>query len=242
MNKEVKVEKSNLPIPAEIAALATLGQVAAATAGSLDTSECYGGFAKGEWLFGQEKIEVQPESEWAINPMAFTHGFIYWPGEDADGKPHTDSMQDLMVPAAQPLPQVDTLPQVQGEWSKNAGFNARCMNGDDEGQQVQFKGSSLGFRKAWGLVLQAVAKQAVEGSGEVVPVVEFDVDSYVHKKHGKIWTPVITIKSWLTMEGLQAEGSEEGEGDAEPASKPPKPEAKVKKAEPARRRRRRKAV
>ncbi len=240
MNKEVKVEKSNLPIPAEIAALATLGQAAVATAGDIGTGEAFGQFTKqGEWIFGQEQIETEEGALWAINPLMLKHGFIHWPDE---GRP-----TEMMVLATQPLPKMADLPHVDGNWDKNAGFQAICRDGEDEGQQVIFKGSSMGFRKAWADVLQAIAKQAVEGAGEVVPVVSLESSSYTHKKYGKIMTPKIVIMSWLTLDGLEV-AEEDGEGAGptkaeEKVAKPePKPEAKAEKAEPTRRRRRRKAV
>ena len=224
MSKDVVVSKNDANLPANVTALTGLAQAATATAGSLGTGDAFGQFTKlGEWLFGQERIEVEEDSQWAINPLSLKHGFIHWPDE---GRP-----TEHMVSATQPLPQLADLPVVDGDWNKNASFQAVCLSGEDKGQQVIFKGSSLGFRKAWGEVATAIANQAVGGTGEVVPVVTLDSDSYTHKQYGKIMTPAIEIVGWNTLDD-----AEPNEAEAEEEKPEPKAEAK-----PARRRRRRKA-
>ena len=231
MTKTVAVVKSDQPVPAAVNALANMAQTAAAATGDIGTGDAFGQFNKlGEWIFGQEQIEVQEGSKWAINPLSLQHGFIHWPEE---GRP-----TEHMVPATQPLPQLADLPVVDGDWNKNCSFQAQCLDGEDVGLQVIFKGSSMGFRKAWGAIAQGIATQAVSGS-EVVPEVEFDSDSYTHKKYGKIMTPVIKVVGWQGLEAVEKHGTddiEEPETVEEPDTAPPPAEAK-----PARRRRRRKA-
>lgn len=222
-SKNVSVRKSDANLPAEITSLVGLGQAAAAASSGLSTGDCFGAFTKlGAWEFGQEKIQTEEGSRWAINPLSLCHGWIHWP---ESGRP-----TERMVKATQPLPEESDLPEKDGEWVGNYSFQALCQNGEDEGQQVIFKGSSMGFRKAWSSVTEAIAAQAVAGTGEVVPVVELESDSYTHAKYGKIMTPDIQVKSWMTMDGLADESEEEPEQLEKPAAEKPK------KA-PARRRR-----
>lgn len=227
--KNVAVSKSNANLPAAVSSLATLSQAAVDTAGELNTGDAYGQFTKlGEWIFGQENLEVEEGSQWAINPLGLSHGFISWPEEG--GKPYGE----VMVPATQPLPALAELPEVASTWDKNASFQAMCLNGEDEGQQVLWKGSSLGFRKAWGDIAQKIAARAVEGQSDVVPIVELGAGSYIHKKYGKIMTPDIKVVGWMGLDGLETEDEDETDADAHAQAAPPEPEPEP---EPPKRRR-----
>jgi hypothetical protein len=219
-----QVSKSAAALPAAVAALANIGQNAVATTGAIGTGDAFGRFTKdGLWVYGQEEIEIQEGSTWAVNPMSLRHGHIGWP-EDGGGRP-----TEVTVPLTDPLPaqpEDSTL-----RWSHCMSFTALCLTGDDEGQQVLLKGGSLGFLKATTGIAQQISGRAIEGEAELVPQIEFEGSSYQHKKYGKINTPVLKVVSWATMEGITAAAEE---SEPEPEVKP-EPKAEAKK--PARRRR-----
>jgi hypothetical protein len=32
----------------------------------------------GHWVFGADQTEIEEDSQWAVNPFSFVHGFIAW--------------------------------------------------------------------------------------------------------------------------------------------------------------------
>jgi hypothetical protein len=224
MSKEINVVKKNLP--AAIADLVNIGQNATATRGELGTGDAFGKFTKqGNWEFGQEGIEIEEDSKWAVNPLSMRHGYIHWPGE---GRP-----REIMVPLTDPLPTESELPDVDGEWNTTFSFQALCVEGEDKGQQVIFKGPSLGFKKAATKMANAISARAAEKRLDVMPIVSLESTSYQHKQYGKIMEPVIAIVEWKNLDGAAAEADTE-EQEPEPKTPPSAPEDKA----PPRRRRR----
>lgn len=228
MNDIVKKEGN---LPAAIGDLANkMVANVAAHASTISTGDAYGGFAKdGLWFFGQERIEPQEGSQWAINPFELRHGWIFWP--EAGGKP-----TEITVKITEPFPSESDLPQTneEGRWAEDYAFQALCLNGEDEGQQVIFKGSSLGFKKAFVHMAGQIAGRAQEGLSDVVPVVELGAGSYNHSKYGKIYTPEMKVVGWKTLDGLAEVEAEDAPDEAEQApEQAPEPEP----AAPKRRRR-----
>lgn len=215
-SKEVSVTKGG-NLPAAVAGLASGLRSAASAVADAAGGDAFGRFDKhGDWLFGSGLETVEEGSRWAINPTTLRHGWIHWPD---DGRP-----TEVTVLAHEPMPAPNDLPAVDGDWTNSFAFQARCLSGEDKGVQVIFKGSSLGFKKAWAAMVAALVKQLDGGTDEIVPVVELEADSYTHQKYGKIYTPEIKIVDWTTM-------------DSEPEDEPePEPEEE----KPARRRRVRK--
>lgn len=179
----------------------------------------------GIWVYGSNNDEVEPGSQWAINPYSFQHGWICWGNSEVLG--------EVMVPHGQPLPPRSELPAHEyvddngntreASWDDQLSFHLMCVYGVDKGLEVLYKATSYGGKKAVGAVARAIAGEASDGSLAVVPVVELNVDSYQHKKWGKIYTPELDIVRWMTMDGLDAEEVEREkieEESPEPEKKP----------------------
>lgn len=147
----------------------------------------------GSWVFGPDNIEPEEGSEWAINPYSFKHGYIAW----ADSK----VFGEVMVPITSPLPTTAELNDAPEGWQEQIGFQLQCISGEDKGQQVAFKATSLGGKRAAQALAMAIASQASTDADNVVPVVELNVDHYTHKKYGKIYTPMFDIGRWTPISG-----------------------------------------
>lgn len=221
----------NGALPANITNMAAALAQSSVNAGAAGGGELYLMFTKfGEWVFGAEKTETEEGSQWAVNPEGFTHGWQAWDQDNTSNGP----TGEVMVPATQPMPAEADLPDVKGKWAKAIGVQMRCLNGEDEGVQVLWKANSLGARKAYAEILQAVVTRIQNGHSDVVPVVELKADNYNHKTYGKIFTPLVDVVGWSDMDGNQAEAPA-GELEAPEEAPAEEPEAEEK---PARRRRR----
>jgi hypothetical protein len=181
----------------------------------------------GQWLFGPDEIEVEEDTNWAINPEGFTHGWIAW-GDKAHGT-EGEMLGEQMCSASTPHP--DQPEAVDGKWTEQRGLVMVCVDGEDKGTQVLFKANSRGGLKAYNAIVRAVVKRILARETDIVPLVTLDADSYVHKTYGKIFTPEVNIASWVAQDATSVPEAPAEETEA-PAEEPA--------AAPARRQRRRK--
>ena len=226
-----QIAKKGAGLPASVAAMAGLAN-SVAEVGATAGGEQFMKMTKfGEFVFGMEDVEVEPESGWAINPTAFQHGWICWGTKQygTDG----ECLGEVMAPAAGPMPEEANLPAKQGNWTKQISISLRCLDGEDEGIQAVFKTNSLGGRKAYAAVVGDVVAKIQAGDEACVPVVNMGADSYTHKKYGKIFTPEFKIVEWITMDGLSSGDAEEEEEEPTPTKRARKKPAKKAKAKPA---------
>lgn len=237
MSNEVATPAGGLP--ANVAGMAQALAKSAGDAGSNASGELYMKFAKGEWTYGAEETEPEEGSIWAVNPMGLQHGYTCW-GDNGSAK-EGQNLGEIMVPAQSPMPEMPD-PIEDGTWSKAVSFQMRCTNGEDEGVQVLYKANSRGGRTAYAELLQKIVTQLSSDPAHPVALVKLSGSSYKHKTYGKIFTPVLEVTGWASMDGEaaaatapavedQAGASGDSAGDAEPPADPP----------PARRRRRKAA-
>lgn len=193
----------------------------------------------GVWVYGQEGIDVEPESTWAVNPLSFQHGWVCWKDSKIAG--------EAMAPVGQPKPMVDTLPDngvdakgKQTTWDEQMSIRLMCVSGEDEGVEVIYKVSTVGGLNAIKDLAKAVGAKINSGSADVVAVVTLANDSYPHKEYGKTYIPVLDIASWMGMDAAPAaapaEAADEGADDTpvEEDEAPEPPQAERKEAAPTR--------
>jgi hypothetical protein len=184
----------------------------------------------GEWVYGQEDTEVEAGSAWAINPLSITHGWVAWKrGEGVDNS--SGPVAEVMVSASQPLPLQSDLPDIssekQAQWGQQFAFSMVCLTGEDKGEQVLFKTNSVGGIAMVDTILNAISTQLDEDPENPVPVVVLDSDSYKHKKHGHVVTPIMDIKTWRPLsEDLPDVQAELDKQEAEQPAPEPAPAAK----------------
>jgi hypothetical protein len=165
----------------------------------------------GGWIYGSDNVEPEVGSEWAINPYSLQHGYIAW-GANAD------LLGEVMVPIGQARPAKSELPN-HGEFSWNDQFSCDlfCLSGEDEGQQVIYKPSSVGGRRAMSELMKKLSARINEVGveGDIVPVVKLETQSYNHKQYGKIYNPVLEVVRWVSIGG---DPKAETEAEEKPAA------------------------
>lgn len=160
----------------------------------------------GQWVYGQQNVEVEDGSLWAWNPMSLAHGYISWLDSEVEG--------EQMVPMmTTPLPALADLGEPPGEpWQRQYGCQLVCVAGEDTGQQVVYKGTSLGLKDTFALLVPQIQKRMADGD-PCVPVTRLEVDSYKHKKWGMVYKPKVMIDHWAQLSGEPAKDTTK---DAEP--------------------------
>lgn len=164
----------------------------------------------GQWNYGADSIEVEDGSLWAVNPLSLQHGYQAWGREKTpdEGK----LLGETLVPATHPLPTRSQLADVDAPWKELISVNLRCCSGEDEGVQVIYKPSSKGGLDAMRGLINKLIRQLDEDGSRPVAVLTLGSDSYKHKQYGKIYTPVLEVQEWRTMDG---EGADEPAAEIE---------------------------
>ena len=148
----------------------------------------------GCWVFGADQTEVEDDSLWAVNPFSFVHGYIAW----GDG----EVLAEKMAPVQQPLPEIEAAPPGAAKgWETQIGCSLKCASGDDTGLEARFTTTSVGGKKAITELGIAIAAQIELDQTKPVPLVQLKTEHYQHKKFGKIYTPLLKVKEWVSMTG-----------------------------------------
>jgi len=156
----------------------------------------------GDWVFGQGNEEVQSGSRWAVNVATIEHGYVCW----IDGSLRGESMISVFQRKPERPPIIEGTP-----YKEQRSFDLKCIDGDDAGTEVVYKVSSISGMAATDKLFAALQARAEEDKIFIFPVITLDVDFYNHKKHGKIYTPVLTIVGWVDANGnAPAKGNGKG--------------------------------
>jgi len=160
----------------------------------------------GQLVFGVSSEPVQEGSDWAINPHSIGHGWVCW-AIIVPGQPPAANklLGEAMAPITSRKPQCPE-PIAGGEWKSQYGFDLKCLTGDDEGLEVQYKVNSLGGVKAVDSLLGRCTDHWLADKVNIVPIVQMTSDYYDNKTYGgQTYFPVFTITGWADMDGNQVD-------------------------------------
>jgi hypothetical protein len=160
----------------------------------------------GNWVFGQQDDPVQEGSEWAINPLSIKHGWCCW--SDYPGNTKNELLGEILTPISDHKPPMpDPIQTKSGTfpWKELSVFELRCMNGEDEGVEVIYKGSSIGATRAVDGLFAQLVEQLKLDSSHPVAVVQLKQKDYQHSKWGQTFNPIFEVVGWATMTGEFAE-------------------------------------
>lgn len=194
----------------------------------------------GNWVFGEDEIETEPESSWAIDPESLVRGFVAW-GTKETNTANQVLGEEMDLATAAPILK-SSLHDVVTKWDVQIGFTMKCLDGEHEGTVAKYKASSNGARKVYKKLVDAIVTRAKVSETDLVPVVVLSTEWYKHKIWGKIFNPILTIEDWTNMDELSELAEVEDEPEVEAVVEPeptPEPEPEVK---PKRRRRRKTAA
>ena len=161
-----------------------------------NTGEAWIIFSKqGVWTIGQDRMEIKPDEQWAVNPQAFKHGYIGW----NDGK----KVGEVMAPHGTPIDQ-STLDPIKSDkdedgWKAQLSVHLKSLS-PGGGDGVYSTGTYGGLQAVKGLV-QAIVAQFDVDPAHAVPIVHLNTDSYKHRRYGEVFTPVIEVVGWTDMDG-----------------------------------------
>lgn len=198
---------NNLPATPEnlLAGLQNVANTSRQAAGPIDGVQ-FMKYSKGEWTFGADGLEAEEGSEWAVNPMSISQGFVAWVDGDLAGEEMATMFEPPIIKSS--LPEVDTTGLNNNGWQSVIAFSLVCLTGEDEGVQCELKLGSKGGVKEGSKLINSILAQVGKDATKPVPVVTLGGDSYKHKKYGKIHTPEMRILKWIAQDGEAAAPAE----------------------------------
>jgi hypothetical protein len=152
----------------------------------------YGSYKRASYFKGADQTEFGgSEEHWLFMFDMWTQGYTCW----KEGKPVADVWKTIasgekIDPASLP----DHGPYAEGDgWSEYQSI--RIVNADN-GEQVDLKGTSNGFRNAL-RKLAGEFSDHMRRTGKVeMPVCELLSDHYKHPRYGRIDTPLFKVVEW----------------------------------------------
>lgn len=159
----------------------------------------------GGWVFGQTDDSVQEGSSWAVNILSISHGYCCWPKNDG-GMPNKP-LGEVMSPIHEPRP---SRPEpISGfPFTDQRSMDLRCLDGEDQGTEVQYKINSVGGLRMCDELLAKIQAQLEKNPNYPCPVVLLQADHYQHKVYGRIYVPILEIVDWCDLTGkLQSDAA-----------------------------------
>lgn len=161
---------------------------------------------QGTWVFGADSESIATGTQLVANPASLASGYVAWYQSKIEG----EIMQPLSLGPVDPsklgevnsgsIPPGKKVPSGKG-WESQASID--LITRDDVPLQLIYKTSSMGGMKTLLTLAGEIAFGINENPNRVYPIVELDVDSYVHKEFGEVFTPMLTIVGWLDAEGKE---------------------------------------
>lgn len=162
---------------------------------------------QGIWVFGADSEVMKKGTLLVGSPASLQSGYIAW----WEGKIEGEKMQQISLGPVDPatlgpvnsggIPPGKKAPSGRG-WENQASID--LITQADVPLSLIYKSSSLGGMKALLTLAGEIAYGMSENPQRCYPVIELDTDSYIHKEFGEVFTPVLSIVSWLDAEGKEA--------------------------------------
>ena len=159
---------------------------------------------QGVWVFGADSEVLKSGTQLIGNPASLSSGYVAWWQSQIEG----EVMQPLSMGPVDPtklspvnsgsIPPGKKVPSGKG-WENQASID--LITKADVPLQLVYKSSSMGGMKTLLTLAGEIAYGMDENPARVYPVIELDVDSYIHKEFGQVFTPVLSIVSWLDAAG-----------------------------------------
>jgi len=173
----------------------------------------------GSWKYGQDAVEPEHGSYWAMDLPTARWGHIAW----VDGKPAGEFMTSISESRKTHAELDAGLP-----WQDQVSIEMLCVSGEEKGTRVLFKTSSVGGVKAFMAYKDACKREIPRDPSKPIAVVQLETTTYHHAKYGKISNPVFKVCGWATMGILRVD-----EGDSGPDGAPKAAPAEATVEQPA---------
>lgn len=128
--------------------------------------------ALGKIIFGEDQIEVEAGSYWAINPNSLRMGFVTWPHPMQSGDEPLEELSCNPLTDKE-ISRADCKAFDKSRTSAQASIMLVCMTGEDKGTLVSIKVSNQGGRKSIAKIFDWILTYAASsGLDASVPVVK----------------------------------------------------------------------
>jgi hypothetical protein len=179
----------------------------------------------GAWTFGVDNDELVPEDRIAINPMSIKTGWSCWTDRDDRVKKKNELMGEAMFPLGADVTPKHELPKHKDpltdepcDWREQTSVVMRVLDGPHKGKQIEYSTTSVGGNTALSGLVDQIMLQLDEDPENIVPVVSLDSDSYMHKRWGKTYVPILKVTGFVSMDDQPEINPETPDDDDEDAA------------------------
>lgn len=157
---------------------------------------------EGNWSRGMDNAPIPEGSQWIIHAGGVQLGYTCWKG----GKPVEEIYRTWVDLAEAPLPGLADLPD-HGPYTSamegwKEGGRANLTSVDDPEDQVQYRPTNYGGRKALTLKIQEIGQAVSAHPNFLHPIVVLGSSSYFNRNYNKdIATPELQIVDWGSDDG-----------------------------------------
>lgn len=152
----------------------------------------------GDWKYGQEATEPEPNAYWAMDLKTARWGWIAW----VDSKP----ADERMVSIGETRPSLHELAQGL-PWTDQVSIEMVCVSGADKGLRVLYKTSSKGGVKCF-MEFKNVCRRTIPNDpAKPICIVQLETYFYINK-HGKIHNPLFKVAGWSSVGILKQDGTD----------------------------------
>lgn len=125
---------------------------------------------EGVFNIGQENAILDPEGNWAANPLNVQQGFVSW---GSDRKKAGEIMGPLGSPPVEPNNGL--------EWKRQISIQFTAISGSDQGEEIELRNSSNGALSLYdNFIMKLANRPSVKHSAPV----------------GKLWVHTYYLESW----------------------------------------------
>ena len=151
-------------------------------------------------IYGEDEIEVEDGSLWAVNPNSLQVGFITWSEDDQTTAPLEEKMAFIIGDNAESeILRSDMENHPNSRTNSQMAISVSCLTGADKGQLCQFKSSSMKGRASIERLWRELVGAMPEDSAKThVPVVSLAPTIVKNKKKGSTRFVEFTLTAVLT--------------------------------------------
>jgi len=159
---------------------------------------------QGTWVFGADSEAMKTGTILIANPASLASGYVAWYQSKIEG----EKMQPLSMGPVDPdslgpvnsgsIPPGKKVASGKG-WENQASID--LITQDKTPLSLVYKTSSTGGMRTLLTLAGEIAFGLNDNPERAYPLIELNVDSYIHKEYGEVFTPVLDIVGWLDVAG-----------------------------------------
>jgi len=149
---------------------------------------------RGDWVLGKDADEVTEGTVVVLRTDSIREGWLGW----QNGKVVGEKMQPVSGADVNDIPREDIVKVTKKDgWALQYSVEGKLKTGHPA---FVYKTTTHGGKTAMTTLIQQISQQFRVNQQYINPVIELNVDSYVHPEYGETFTPELDIIDWMAID------------------------------------------